>query len=83
MARDRAGRETPFFVHPANAAPSLRAFADREATRALAATAGRRQGATVSDTPGSPWLWFAGLLAALALLWWFERARAPRAADPS
>lgn len=83
VARDRAGRETPFFVHPANAAPSLRAFADREATLALAATAGRRQGATVSDRPGSPWLWFAGLLAALALLWWFERARAPSATDPS
>jgi len=43
---------------------------------ALAGTAPTRAApASTSDAPGSPWPWFAGLLAVLSGLWWFERNR--------
>jgi hypothetical protein len=76
LIRDGEGRETPFYAHPADAAPSLIASANREATLALAAS-GRSDGgaASTSRAPGSPWPWFIGLLVAAAALWWFERQR--------
>jgi hypothetical protein len=78
VVRDGQGRETPFYVHPADAAPSLRAAANRDATLALAGGAApAREAARVQRAPGSPWPWFAALIAILTGLWWLERR--PRA----
>lgn len=78
VARDGGGRETPFYVQPAKAAASLRMVRDRDATLALAA---RVDSAAPRPQPlrarGSPWPWFALLLAVLAGLWWLERNRFP------
>ena len=75
LARDGQGRETAFYVHPADAAPSLSLAAGREATLALAATPTARTGPSPPRAPGSPWPWFAALLMVFALLWWLERNR--------
>lgn len=76
VIRDGEGRQTPFYVQPADAAPSLIASADRSATLALAGTAPIRAApASTSRATGSPWPWFAGLLVVLAALWWLERNR--------
>ena len=76
VIRDGEGRETPFYVQPANAAPSLVMAANRSATLALAGTASTRAApSSTSHAPGSPWPWFAGLLVVLSGLWWFERNR--------
>lgn len=76
VIRDGEDRQTPFYVQPADAAPSLILAANRSATLALAGTAPARSApASASHAPGSPWPWFAGLLAVLAGLWWFERNR--------
>jgi hypothetical protein len=71
--------ETAFYVHPADAAPSLAHGANRQATLDLVQAAVPRGMHRVSSAPGSPWPWAAGLLAVLGLLWWLER-RSPRVA---
>lgn len=76
VIRDGEDRQTPFYVQPADAAPSLVMAADRSATLALAGTAPTRAtAASTSRAPGSPWPWFAALLVVLSGLWWFERNR--------
>lgn len=76
LVRDGAGRETAFYVHPASAGVSMMTFANREATIALATTAGAdRRYAVTSNTGGSPWPWFTALLFVMAMLWWLERNR--------
>lgn len=76
LIRDGQDRQTPFYVQPANAAPSLVMAANRSATLAMAGTAPTRAAsASTSQAPGSPWPWFAGLLVALSALWWLERNR--------
>lgn len=76
VIRDGENRQTPFYVQPADVAPSLVAAANRSATLALAGTAPTRAAPpSTSHAPGSPWPWFAGLLAVLSGLWWFERNR--------
>ena len=76
VIRDGEDRQTPFYVQPIDAAPSLVMAANRSATLALAGTApARASPASTSHAPGSPWPWFAGLLVALSGLWWFERNR--------
>lgn len=76
VIRDGEDRQTPFYVQPADAAPSLVLAANRSATLALAGTAPTRGApASTSHAPGSPWPWLAGLLIVLSSLWWFERNR--------
>ncbi len=76
VIRDGEDRQTPFYVQPADAAPSLVLAANRSATLALAGTAPTRAApASTSHAPGSPWPWFVGLLIVLSGLWWFERNR--------
>lgn len=78
LARDGQDRETAFYVHPTDAGPSLITAANREATLALAALpSAPRAGVEPPRVPGSPWPWFAALIAALASLWWLERNRGP------
>jgi hypothetical protein len=73
---DGRGRQTLFYAHPADAGPSLAAFANREATLALTGVVPPAGSvAAPRHAPGSPWPWFAGLLLALTALWWFERRR--------
>ncbi len=76
VVRDGGDRETPFYVHQPGAGASLTAFANREATVALAAGI-RNSGpqALASRASGAPWPWFGALLLVLALLWWLERNR--------
>lgn len=70
------GKETAFYVQPADTAPSLAHTANREATLDL--VAGAADGVrSPRPLPGSPWPWAAALLLALAALWWLER-RSPR-----
>ncbi len=78
VVQDDQRRETPFYVHPIEDAPSLEAANRRSATLALAGVtpAGAARGST-SHAPGSPWPWFYGLLLVLAGLWWLERNRDP------
>ncbi len=75
----RLGSRQPFFVQAADALPAARAAERAEATRRLIsnAPAAAPQGEPV---PGSPWPWFIAWLAAAALLWWLERAKAGRQA---
>lgn len=75
LIKDGQGRETAFYVQPADAAPSLIAAADREATLALAAATPSQAATSTSRAPGSPWPWFAALLIAAAALWWLERQK--------
>ena len=76
LIRDGEDRQTPFYVQPADAAPSLVLAANRSATLALAGTAPTRAApASTSHAPGSPWPWFTGLLVVLSGMWWFERNR--------
>ena len=65
-------------------APSLARAERRAATIAMARTPIARDVTEPPRAPGSPWPWFAALMAALALLWWLERARPPRrGAEPA
>ena len=66
-----------FYVHSADAAPSLTQAANRQATLDLVATSVSGGARAVRVAPGSPWPWAAGLLAALGLLWWLERRSQP------
>jgi hypothetical protein len=76
VIRDGEDRQTPFYVQPADAAPSLVMAANRSVTLALAGTAPTRAApASTSRAPGSPWPWFAAMLVVLTGLWWFERNR--------
>lgn len=76
VIRDGEDRQTPFYVQPTDAAPSLVLAANRSATLALAGTAPTRAApASTSHARGSSWPWFAGLLGVLSGLWWFERNR--------
>lgn len=76
VIRDGENRQTPFYVQPADAAPSLVMAANRSATLALAGTAPTRAAPpSTSHAPGSPWPWFAGLMVVMSGLWWFERNR--------
>jgi hypothetical protein len=75
VVRDGEARETPFYVHPAEAAPSLAAAARRQATLDLAAIQPNARAPWTQRGRGSPWPWFALLLVALASLWWLERNR--------
>lgn len=77
VVRDGQGRETPFYSQTAAAAPSLAAWADRQATMSRAADTARSQGNITTESPGSPWPWFTGLLVLAGLLWWLERRRPP------
>lgn len=83
LARDGQGRETAFYVQPADTAPSLTIAANREATLALAATPTGRTAPAPPRAPGAPWPWFAALLVALGLLWWLERNRGAPFDSPS
>jgi len=75
-----AGAETPLYVHLADAAPGLRAWDARQATRALA-TAGRpRPVATLQQA--RPWAWLLALVMVFAGLWWLERWRPRRVVRP-
>jgi len=69
-------QEARVFVHPADAAPSLAAAETAAATAALAAQGAGAFPAAPARAPGSPWPWFAALLAALTSLWLLERHRA-------
>ncbi|PIB91864.1 hypothetical protein [Caulobacter sp. FWC2] len=62
-----------FYVHPADAAPSLAQAANRAATLDAVAASATRGARASRTTPGSSWPWAAGLLAVLGLLWWLER----------
>ncbi|RRN64063.1 hypothetical protein [Caulobacter sp. 602-1] len=62
-----------FYVHPADAAPSLAWAADRQATLDAVAASVTRGARAIRTAPGSSWPWAAGLLAVLGLLWWLER----------
>lgn len=76
VIRDGEDRETPFYVQPADAVPSLVSTAVRSATLALAGTVPPRAAPTsTSHAPGSPWPWFIAMLIVLSALWWFERNR--------
>jgi hypothetical protein len=78
VARDDQRRETPFYVHPIEDAPSLEAANRRSATLALVGlTPASAMSGSISRSPGSPWPWFCGLLLVLAGLWWIERNRDP------
>ncbi len=70
-----ANGTAPFYVQPANALPGVRATRDRQATLLLRATTPDAL-TTTRKAPGSPWPWCLAWLAASALLWWLERARA-------
>lgn len=70
-------RQTAFYVHPAQDAPSLAHNANRLATLDLIKAAPSRASRSVPPRPGSPWPWAMGLLSALALLWWLERRSPP------
>lgn len=72
-------RERAVYVHPADAAPSLAAAEARTATLALVSGGGSAAGPE-RRAPGSPWPWFALLLASLGAAWWLERTRFGRAA---
>lgn len=81
MARTPDGAQIAFYVHPRDAAPSLRAFQAREATRQLAAVSAPRPSAAADrHGRGAAWPWFAALLAVLAFLWTIERWRPKRTA---
>jgi hypothetical protein len=68
----------PFYVHPADALPALRAAEARDATLRLAADRGAAGGAAATvPRPGSSWPWAAAWLLASGALWWFERRRRP------
>ena len=73
----RASDGGVFYVHPADAAPSLVQAANRQATFDLVATSMSAAARALRVAPGSPWPWAAGLLAALGLLWWLERRSPP------
>ena len=75
VAVDERDQQTPFYVHPADAAPSLRRTADRQATLEMAADRPDADARARRQVAGSSWPWFAGLLIVLALLWWLERRR--------
>lgn len=76
LLRDGRTRETAFYVQEPNAARSLAAAANRQATLALAGTTPSGGPAPIAArAPGSPWPGFALLLTALALMWWLERRR--------
>lgn len=62
-----------FYVHPADAAPSLAWAAARQATLDAVAASDTRGARASRATPGSSWPWAAGLLAVLGVLWWLER----------
>ncbi len=62
-----------FYVHPADAAPSLARAADRQATLDAVAASVTHDARVLRRTPGSSWPWAVGLLAVLGLLWWLER----------
>jgi len=64
---------SPFYVHPADAAPSLVQAANRQATLDAVATSVTRGARASQTTPGSSWPWATALLAVLGLLWWLER----------
>jgi hypothetical protein len=71
---DGQARETLIYAHPADAAPSLAAFRNREATLALAGAVPAAGPAPVRSTaPGPPWPWFIALLVVLTALWGLER----------
>jgi len=69
--------DAAFYVHPADAAPSLAHSANRQATFDLVEAAAGRGTWAVASAPGSPWPWAASLLAVLGLLWWLERRSPP------
>lgn len=73
LARGGDDRETAFYVHPADAAPSLAQAANRDATIALTETAPSNAMRSGRRAPGSPWPWAAVLLVVLGLLWFLER----------
>ena len=73
LVRDGARAQSAFYVHPADAAPSLRQAANRDATLALAQAAPAKARQAGRRAPGSPWPWAAALLATLGALWWLER----------
>lgn len=75
VAVDDRDQETPFHVHPADAASSLLRAADRQATLDMAAVTPDADADGQRRIAGSPWPWFSALLAILALLWWLERRR--------
>ncbi|WGM48012.1 hypothetical protein KOAAANKH_02900 [Brevundimonas sp. NIBR10] len=78
VVQDDQRRETPFYVHPIEDAPSLEAANRRSVTEALASlTPARTAPDSTSHAPGSPWPWFCGLLFVLSGLWWLERNRDP------
>ena len=81
VVRDGRSRETPFFVQGMEKAPSLPAWADRQATMALTATTEVALVDRTTGTPGSPWPWFAGLLTVAGCLWWLERKRSKPGSD--
>jgi hypothetical protein len=75
VAVDDRDQQTPIYVHPADAASSLLRAADRQATLDMASATPDADARARRHVAGSPWPWFTGLLAMLALLWWLERRR--------
>ncbi|MET1162722.1 MAG: carboxypeptidase regulatory-like domain-containing protein [Pseudoxanthomonas sp.] len=72
----------PFFVHAADAAPTLRAAELREATLRLAGNSHDTSQGIPADGPpprrGPSWPWFLAWLTAFAALAWLERSRRGR-----
>lgn len=75
---DSRDGQAPFYVHPEDAASSLVRAGNRRATLEMAAATPDAEARAGRRVAGSPWPWFLGLLAVLALLWWLERRRPKR-----
>ena len=75
VALDSRDRQAPFYIHPADAAPSLVRAGNRRATLDMAAAIPDAEARAQRREAGSPWPWFIGLLTVLGMLWWLERRR--------
>jgi hypothetical protein len=85
-AKGASGQNLPLYVYPADALPHVRARALRDATLELSGALASGRGAATragapTTSPGPAWPWLLLLLAVMASVWRFERARQGRAAE--